>query len=132
MAKKWTLKECHRALGTIPKNSRWSWSGRSEDGNTVCVQLWQDLFTDQGKTYATGDILAETPWVGSLGHLELVENLQWAQSHCDGKVSVIIAIAEDKDEAPRKIQECFPHLKLTMKVSMLDTTTGAFTLVRAD
>lgn len=132
MARKWTLNECHRQLSTIPKNPRWSWSGRSADGSKVSVQLWQDGFSDGGKTYATGPVTKDMPWVGTPGHNELVDNLKWAKDHCGGEVRVIIAIAGDKDAHPRKAASFFPQEKLTMKVEYLDEQTGEFTLSRAN
>jgi hypothetical protein len=31
-------------FGTRPANPRWSWSAVSEDGGTVVLALWRDLF----------------------------------------------------------------------------------------
>jgi hypothetical protein len=121
---------CHEELGTQPKNPRWSWSGRSADGKRVSVQLWQDLFTEGGKRYATGILTPNMPWVGTPGHRELIDNLIWARDRLDGIVSVIIVVAKDRKSEPRAIDRCFPQPKLQMVIRELDDTTGAFTLER--
>jgi hypothetical protein len=130
MAKTWTLSESFARLGTVPKNKRWSWSGRSADGKKVSVTLWQDLFENGTMLYRSIASQSEDGWVGSSGHLELIENLAWARDHLDGEVSVIIAVAKDRNASPRSIQECFPQPNLIMRVAELDETTGDFALER--
>lgn len=110
MNKRYTLKECHEVLGTKPQNPRWSWSGRSADGKTDVTM----------------------PWVGTPGHKDLVENLKWAKEHCDGVVSVIIAIAKEKDAHPRTISECYPQLNFRMRVENIDHEIGEFSLLRIE
>ncbi|WP_406873208.1 hypothetical protein WHT83_05470 [Aminobacter sp. P9b] len=62
-----------------------------------------------------------------LGHRELMENLRWAVDHCDGKLSVIVAIAKDKFAHPRSIAECFPS-KMAVFVTELNEAVGSFCL----
>ena len=50
MTKK-THSECFEFFGVVPKNTRWSWSGRSLDGQDVAVTLWQDRFEEKGRIY---------------------------------------------------------------------------------
>ncbi|EDQ33884.2 hypothetical protein HPDFL43_05505 [Hoeflea phototrophica DFL-43] len=130
MAKNWTLSQSFERLGTVPKNKRWSWSGRSADGKKVSVTLWQDLFQNGTMIYQSTATGTEEGWVGSNGHLELIENLVWARDHLDGEVSVIIAVAKDKTASPRSIAECFPQPNLIMRVIELDENSGDFTLER--
>ncbi len=130
MAKNWTLSQSFERLGTVPKNKRWSWSGRSADGKKVSVTLWQDLFQNGTMIYQSTATGTEEGWVGSNGHLELIENLAWARDHLDGEVSVIIAVAKDKTASPRSIAECFPQPNLIMRVIELDENSGDFTLER--
>ena len=51
MSRKLTHKECFDFFGTVPKNPRWSWSGRSPDGKVVAVTFWQDQFEEGGRIY---------------------------------------------------------------------------------
>ena len=37
------LKEAFAQFGVAGRNQRWSWSARSDDGETVVLTLWQDL-----------------------------------------------------------------------------------------
>jgi hypothetical protein len=132
LSKRWTHAACFAHYGTKPKNTRWSWSGRSDDGQTVSVTLWQDRFTDQGRTYrvAAGDFGDVTK--SKHGYAEFLENLQHAKTHLDGLVRVVVARAEDTTAIPRKIASCHPQDKLIMRVVQLDTEVGSFVLERIE
>ncbi|PHP66129.1 hypothetical protein CSC94_16160 [Zhengella mangrovi] len=127
---KMPLKACFEAVGTVPKNSRWSWSGRSTDGSRVSVTLWQDQFENGATIYRSTGFPADEAWVGSPGHNELIDNLAWAEDRLGGVVSVIIAIARDATVSPRSIRECFPVKNWRMKVAFLDRSSGEFILER--
>jgi hypothetical protein len=125
MAKKWSHTEAFAAFGTKPRNTRWSWSARSDDGKTVVATLWRDQFSkrDGRMTYSrpgftTGE--RKRP-----GFTEWVENLAWAKEYCEGRFHVISAIARDKNADPRSIAECFPT-KMIMRLVEFDSETGAF------
>lgn len=113
-------------FGTKPKNVQWSWSARSEDGKTVVVTLWQDLFKR-----VDGKLVYERPDTDGAhldsrpGFRELMDNLAWARDRCDGKMALIIAIPKDRNADPRSIAECFPS-KVAMRLTYLDTHTGAY------
>jgi hypothetical protein len=47
MTRKWTRQEAFGSFGVKLRNYQWSWSARSEDGNTVVLTVWQDLFRRQ-------------------------------------------------------------------------------------
>ncbi|MEQ8479904.1 MAG: hypothetical protein RIC18_04535 [Hoeflea sp.] len=132
MTKNWTLSQCFQKLGTVPKNPRWSWSGRSPAGDKVSVTLWRDRFEKGTGTriYRSNPSRSSEDWVGSNGHVELIENLVWARDNLDGEVSVIIAVARDPDSTPRQIEECYPQPNLRMRVTELDESTGDFCLER--
>ena len=125
MPKRWTHTQAFEHFGTRPRNVQWSWSARSEDGQTVVVTFWQDQFSRQGDHLiysrpAYGPEVRRRPGFG-----ELMENLAWARDYCDGRFNVIIAKAKDVNANPRSIEECFPS-KMVMRVVELDTDTGAF------
>jgi hypothetical protein len=134
MRKRWTRKACFDFFGVAPRNQRWSWSGRSPDGepNAVAVALWQDRFLEDGRVYRSKP-QPDEKWFGSPGHKELIENLAWARDNCDGRVRVITVIVEDKDVSPRSIRECLPpHDDLGMRVVSLDESAMEFVLERID
>jgi hypothetical protein len=126
MAKKWTHTAAFAYFGTKPRNVQWSWSARSDDGKTVVVTLWQDEFKRQGNkmVYARPGNLEEPDT--RPGHVEMMQNMQWAIDHLDGRVNVITAIAKDKNAKPRSIAECAPT-KMRARVVHLDHASGAFT-----
>lgn len=125
MPKKWTHTAAFSHFGAIPRNIQWSWSARSDDGQTVVVTLWKDRIIRRD-----GRVLYE--WAVSSADIrrrpgfgELMDNLAWARDHCDGRFKVIIAIAKDERADPRSIEECYP-VKMVMKLTEFDLATGAF------
>lgn len=117
-------------FGVVPKNIRWSWSGRSPDGSVVAVRLWQDKFEDKGRQYRSWSDDVPGAWKSRPGFTELIENLAHARDHLDGVVSVILLIAKDKDAVPRSIDRSSPAPNLKMRVVELDETEGTFLLER--
>jgi hypothetical protein len=130
MTRNWTLSQCFQELGTVPKNPRWSWSGRSAAGDKVSVTLWKDRFEGGTAIYKSTPSRSSGDWVGSNGHVELIENLVWARDNLSGEVSVIIAVPRDPDATPRQIEECYPQPNLRMRVVELNESTGDFCLER--
>ncbi len=53
MPKVWTHKECFEVYGTIPKNPRWSWSGRSAAGKVVSATFWQCFPAEKIRMHVT-------------------------------------------------------------------------------
>ena len=71
---------------------------------------------------------AELPSKGTAkpGNRERVENLRWAQDHCNGVVRVVMVKAVDIKAYPREIAACFPRDDLIMKITDFDAETGQF------
>lgn len=132
MAKKYTQAECYAFYGVVPRNPRWSWSGRSPDGTAVAVTLWQDGFEDKGTVYRSSEDDVPGEWKSKPGFTELIENLAHARDANDGIVHVILAAAKDTKARPRSIDRSFPQPKLKMRVVELDENEGTFRLERID
>ena len=128
--RKWSHKECFDFFEVHPKNPRWSWSGRNEDGSIVAVTLWKDLFTDGGRTYSNAAWVELDEWRSRPGFVELIDNLCHARDHALGIVRVILATPKDPHAIPRSIDHCYPQEKLRMCVTSLDEQAGTFTLTR--
>jgi len=126
----WSHKACFDFYKVNPKNPRWSWSGRSADGKTVAVTVWQDRFEDGINLYRSHTHLNDEGWQSRPGHNELMANLAWARDNCDGEVRIIIARAKDRDVSPRSIAECYPRADIRMRVKNLDEASGDFILER--
>jgi hypothetical protein len=127
-----THSACFEFFGVVPKNARWSWSGRSLDGQDVAVTLWQDRFEEKGRIYRSWKTDQPGEWRSRPGFVELVENLAHARDNLKGKVHVIIAVAKDKAASPRSIERSFPQPSLKMRVIELDESDGTFVLERID
>lgn len=130
MPREYSHSECFAFFDTVPRNPRWSWSGRSADGGKVSVTLWQDRFEDKGQVYRSWGSDRPGEWRSRPGFVELIENLAHARDHTQGVVHIILAKAKDKNASPRSIERSFPHPDLRMKVAELDEEAGTFTLER--
>jgi hypothetical protein len=126
MRKKWTHSSAFKFFGVKPKNSRWSWSGRNEETHTVVHTLWQDGFRREGNTMISERThgVVNSDDVRKPAYKEFVENMEYAQQHCNGEFRVIVAKAEDTTANPRKIKECWPKPELRMKIRSFDASTG--------
>lgn len=130
MTKKWSHKACFDSYDVKPANPRWSWSGKSDDGETVAVTCWQDRFEKGIDLYRSHTHLGETGWQSRPGHNELIRNLAWARDNCDRIVRIIIATPVEPAASPRSIKECFPRPDIRMKIVTLDEASGDFVLER--
>jgi hypothetical protein len=124
--KKWSRQAAFAHFGAKCRNPRWSWSGRSADGKTVVMTMWEDEIKNENGKIVYGS-RGRPPDEGKRhGAVERLENLKWALNHCEGLVRVVVAVARDKTAVPREAESWFPHQELVMKITHLDETTGAF------
>ena len=123
------LTQSFRHFGVVRTNSRWSWSGRNADTQTVVLALWGDQF-DWRATPVAYEQPAEDPTIKSWslrpGNQERIENLLWARQHCAGRFRVVMLTAKDRNASPREIADCFPKEAWWMQITYIDENTGAF------
>lgn len=124
--------DAFKYFGVSPANIRWSWSGRSADGRTVAVRLWQDRFEEKGRVYRSWSDDVPGEWKSRPGFVELIGNLAHARDHTNGVVRVILLVARDKEARPRSIERSSPAPNLKMRVVELDEDKGTFVLERVD
>jgi hypothetical protein len=108
------------------ENTRWSWSGVSEDGQTVVLVLWKDRVDWRAGSYADDQEL-DADWRRRPGHTARVRHLKHCVEQLGGKFRSIIARAEDVNASPRKIAASFPQEKAVWQIDTFDERTGAFT-----
>lgn len=122
------LAEAFRRAGVTLKNPRWSWSGRTRNGETVVMTLWKDLFDYRARpiTYSNAGLENLAVWVDRPGNKERLENLKWARDCCDGLFRVVVVTAKDTNAEPREIEDAYYHERLIMKLVELDDQTGEF------
>lgn len=130
--RKYSHTECFEFFNVVPRNTRWSWSGRSQDASAVAVTLWQDRFEDQGRIYKGWQTDRADEWKSRPGFVELIENLAHAKDKLNGEIHVILAVAKDKSAVPRSIDRSFPQPNFKMRVLELDVEQGTFVLERID
>jgi hypothetical protein len=134
MPKDITLQESFAHFSARGSNPRWSWSARSDNGDTVVLTLWKDRlrYSPAGVAYDEFGTARAEGWMDRPGNRERLANLKWARDHCDGLFKVVVVVAEDTAAQPRKIKECFPQAKLLMRLTDLDESTGEFRAISVD
>ncbi len=126
MPQHWSKTEAFAHFGVSLDNVRWSWSGISDDEQTVVILLWQDGVRGNPPRYADEEDL-DAEWRTRLGHHARVRHLKHCVEKLDGNFRAVIARAENVTADPRKIASCFPHQKAVWKIDSFDETSGAFT-----
>jgi hypothetical protein len=122
-----TLAECFDYFGAICAHRGFSRSAISTDGRTVVVAMWEDEISRIGDR-----LIYESRYRPDLkGKLrgadsEWIANLKWARAHCDNQVRVVVVAAKDVKAEPRTILYCYPDDSVIMRITHLDTRTGAF------
>ena len=127
MPKVWSKTEAFDHFGVQMTNTRWSWSGVSDNGEAVVVVLWQDrVKASQEGTRYDDDKGLEEEWRKRTGSLHRTQHLKHAVENCGGKFHAVIAIPKDKDANPREIDRCFPQQGVLWTIDEFDEHTGAF------
>lgn len=120
-----TLTAAFAHFGVSPRNPRWSWSARSEDGKTIVITIWQDAIAEDGSVnfFGHGDV---DRWSRQIGNRFRIEDLKTALEQSDGVFSVISIVARNPDAVPRSIIARHPEDNFKMKVRKLNEETGEF------
>lgn len=128
MPKQYNKTEAFAYFGAVMDNVRWSWSGISEDGNTVVIVLWQDgvKFENGIPVYRDEDDL-DAEWRQRTGSIYRSRHLRHAMEHCGGKFRAVIAKVRDVNADPREIESCFPQKNVIWTITSFDDKTDAFT-----
>lgn len=127
MVTTWSKTAAFAHFGTAGKNPRWSWSGRSADGDTVAVTIWRDHMNYAAKPPVFSCFGKNTEaWANRAGNTERTENLIWARDHCGGRFRAVVCVAEDVKANPREIRSCFPADNFAMQLVELNEETGEF------
>jgi hypothetical protein len=124
------LNAAFRKAGVRARNTRQSWSAKSDNGNTIVMTLWKDLLDYSSTPISYSSYHRDNPlWKDRWGNRERLENLRWARDHCGGVFRVIITTAKDTDVEPREVADAFYHERMIMKIKDLDEETGEFSAV---
>jgi hypothetical protein len=98
------------------------------------LTLWDDQFdrTTDPITYSNFGSDELALWTGQNGNRERIENIKWAQAHCDGKFRVVLTKAKETGVFPRSIASAEPIDDLTMRIADFDPQTGEFSAVSVE
>jgi len=121
-------------FGAVPRNVRWSWSARSEDGKTVVLALWSDRFRWKARPlgYDGNEPSLPEGWLIRPGSRERLEKLKWVRDKCNGLFRVVIATAVDINADPREIASCDPKDDWIMQITELNEAAGEFQAVMVE
>ncbi len=122
------LRDAFAHFGARARNHVWGWSACSADGKTVVVTFWKDHLSDLKQRPVVYDIYGKDVhlWTKKHGNRDRINKLKWARDHCNGRFRVVITVARDEQEYPRKIRDCYPEPNLVMRLTDLDEETGEF------
>ena len=128
MVRTWNKTEAFQHFGTRLTNTRWSWSGISDDGQVVALVLWQDVVKGRdGKLVYMDDEDLDAEWRRRPGHAERIRHPAHCRDELQGRFRAIIARTVDKDADPRDIASCHPQEGVWWQLDHFDEESGAFT-----
>jgi hypothetical protein len=83
-------------FGVKLRNDRWSWSGRTDNGKAVVLQLWNDHFDWDSDpiSYSDFDDPRLPIWQNRRGNRLRIEDIKWAEDNCDGKFYVVLGTSK--------------------------------------
>jgi hypothetical protein len=98
------------------------------------MTFWKDQLRPSGShlSYSTFGRSDLPEWQDRPGNRERIDNLKWAQDHCDGLMRVVVVVAKDPNVNPREIAESYPRKNLIMKLTKFNETTGEFSAISMD
>jgi hypothetical protein len=127
MAAEGTRTAAFASYGIDLVNVNWSLSGRSEDGKTVAVSIWEsELIGPAGKRVY--DRPNWGTWYSGPGRRYLFEDFAWARDHCEGIVRIVLATRRESAQDRVEAAESNADHDLIMRVTHMDPETGAFRL----
>src|SRR5260370_29362114 len=104
----WTRAGGLAQVGVRLRNNQWSWSGRSEDGQTVAITVWTDKVKREDDSFVYRQIAYTEAERGRPGFRELIENLRWARDHCGGFGKIVMTRGKDEKSNPPEGGRCYP------------------------
>lgn len=66
-----------------------------------------------------------TAWINKFGNRERLENIIWAEEHCEGRFRAVIIRPKDERAEKWEISESWPS-DTEMRITKLDRKTGEF------
>ncbi len=128
MPGQWSKTDAFAHYDVEMENTRWSWSGVSEDGKSAVLVLWADGVRRDadGSFIYVDDKDLDAAWRRRPGHSARVRHLLHVRDELGGKFKAIIARPEDVKASPRKIASCYPHEGVIWTLTKFDPATGAF------
>lgn len=111
-------------LGVKLQNSQWSWSGKSDDGDTVALTLWRHKITNGGKFYC--DDVKEIAQL-NLGAKYRIEHLKYAKEKLGGRFKAVIAVAKDEAAELLLAKRYYAWQGVEWRIEDFDESTGSFT-----
>src|SRR5260221_1100602 len=102
----WTRAGAFAQVGVRLRNNQWSWSGRSEDGQTVAITVWTDKVKREDDSFVYRQIAYTEAERVRPGFRALIENLRLARDHCGGLVKSGTNKAENQKGQPGPGEPC--------------------------
>ena len=127
-----TFTEAYRQAGYRIANPRNQWSARQPDGTAVALTVWSDQIDKRAEPWVvdTRGHPQFAEWGGRQGNTIRKRDIAHALDACGGWVDLILCVAIDPAEQPRRIRHArhWPQRRGWLDPDAFDPETGMFRL----
>lgn len=125
-----SFKTAYEEAGYQIANPRNQWTALREDGSGVAMTVWSDEIDKTSEPWRL-DMRAHPRlgvWIGKVGNSVRIRHLRHAEQSLDGRVDLILCVAEDVEEEPRRIKRARPWTQRQgfLVPGTLNSETGEF------
>ena len=122
-----TKKDAFAQFDVIQKNERWSWSGISQDEQTLVLTIWSDQYQwNKGSRIFEWSTFGcdNERWRHDVGNTHRIADIQYALTHLEGRFRAI-KVEPDQNQLPeRVITKVTPITHLEWHITDFDADTG--------
>jgi hypothetical protein len=125
-----TFTGAYAKAGYTVANPRNQWSAIKEDGSGVALTVWSDEIDESQEPWRM-DLRNHKRidvWRGKVGNKVRLRHLCHAMENLEGRVDLILCIARDVDENPRRVKSARPWYQRQGRLvaGTLNSLTGEF------
>ena len=125
-----TFTEAYRQAGYRIANPRNQWSARKPDGSAVALTVWADQIDKAAEPWVvdTRGHPRYAEWAGRQGNTIRKRDIAHALAACGGRVDLILCVAVDPGEQPRRIRHArhWPQRIGWIDPAAFDAEAGTF------
>ena len=120
-------KEAFAQFGVIQRNERWSWSGISNDTQTLVLTIWSDQYhwNQESRTFEWSNFGCDNElWRHDTGNTHRIADIQYGLTKLEGRFRAIRVEPEKVLLPERVIARVHPIAHLEWQITDFDPSTG--------